>query len=481
MDHLAHTFAKARVLVVGDVILDRYWHGGTHRISPEAPVPVVHVSNTEERPGGAANVALNIRSLGAHAAIIGLIGDDADGASLSRLLTRDGIESHLLAMPGVQTIVKLRVLSQHQQLIRLDFEDARPRFDSARLRENYLRALPGCDVVVLSDYAKGVLADSAELIRIARAAGKAVIVDPKSGDFSRYAGASIVTPNMKEFEAVVGNCEGDDTIIRNRAQALCERHDIDAVLVTRSEHGMTMIGRDGSSEHMAARARDVFDVTGAGDTVCGVLAAALAAGFNRVEATRLANAAAGMVVGKLGAASVTTAELEAALHQAPVSAGFGVIDRERLRLELKSARQRGERVVMTNGCFDILHAGHVHYLREARALGDRLIVAVNDDGSVQRLKGKGRPINPLAQRMEVLAALGAVDWVVPFAEDTPEALVCALGPDVLVKGGDYRPEAIAGGDCVRARGGEVVVLGFVEGCSTTRIIAAAQAGKVSTS
>jgi D-beta-D-heptose 7-phosphate kinase / D-beta-D-heptose 1-phosphate adenosyltransferase len=481
MDHLAHTFAKARVLVAGDVILDRYWHGGTHRISPEAPVPVVHVSNTEERPGGAANVALNIRSLGAHAAIIGLIGDDADGASLSRLLTRDGIESHLLAMPGVQTIVKLRVLSQHQQLIRLDFEDARPRFDSARLRENYLRALPGCDVVVLSDYAKGVLADSAELIRIARAAGKAVIVDPKSSDFSRYAGASIVTPNMKEFEAVVGNCEGDETTIRDRAQALCERHDIDAVLVTRSEHGMTMIGRDGSSEHMAARARDVFDVTGAGDTVCGVLAAALAAGFNRVEATRLANAAAGIVVGKLGAASVTTAELEAALHQAPVSAGFGVIDRERLRLELKSARQRGERVVMTNGCFDILHAGHVRYLREARALGDRLIVAVNDDGSVQRLKGEGRPINPLAQRMEVLAALGAVDWVVPFAEDTPEALVCALGPDVLVKGGDYRPEAIAGGDCVRARGGEVVVLGFVEGCSTTRIIAAAKAGKVSTS
>jgi D-beta-D-heptose 7-phosphate kinase/D-beta-D-heptose 1-phosphate adenosyltransferase len=230
---------------------------------------------------------------------------------------------------------------------------------------------------------------------------------------------------------------------------------------------------------MPARARDVFDVTGAGDTVCGVLAAALAAGLHRNEAMRLANTAAGIVVGKLGAATVDLPELESALHEAPVAGCFGVVDAARLKQEVDAARHRGERVVMTNGCFDILHAGHVQYLREARSLGDRLIVAVNDDDSVRRLKGTGRPINPLAERMAVLAGLASVDWVVPFAEDTPERLICETGPDVLVKGGDYRPEQIAGGDCVRARGGEVVVLGFVEGCSTTRIIAAAQAGRSS--
>jgi D-beta-D-heptose 7-phosphate kinase/D-beta-D-heptose 1-phosphate adenosyltransferase len=479
MDHLKQAFSAAHVLVAGDVILDRYWHGVTHRISPEAPVPVVHVKDSEERPGGAANVALNIRSLGAAASIVGLVGKDVDGAALERMLTSGGTVSHLLSLPQVRTIVKLRVLSQHQQLIRLDFEDSRPEIDTQLLQNAFAVALKSAQVVVLSDYAKGALRGARDLIHIAREAGKPVVVDPKSNDFSCYAGATIVTPNMKEFETVVGACDNDEAMIKRRAQELCVKHGFEALLVTRSEHGMTLITRQGGFEQMPARALDVYDVTGAGDTVCGVLAASLAAGFDLIAATRLANAAAGVVVGKLGAASVTTDELEQAMQSAEVDVNNGVLELSRLQREVQMARKRGERIVMTNGCFDILHAGHVQYLRQARALGDRLIVAVNDDGSVRRLKGASRPINPLAARMEVLAALSSVDWVVPFAEDTPEQLIASIAPDVLVKGGDYTPDQIAGSRSVRDRGGEVVVLPMVQGCSTTRIIEATKSSESS--
>jgi D-beta-D-heptose 7-phosphate kinase/D-beta-D-heptose 1-phosphate adenosyltransferase len=476
MDYLKQSFAQARVLVVGDVILDRYWHGNTQRISPEAPVPVVHVTGNDERPGGAANVALNIRSLGAHVALIGVTGQDKDGEILVAKLLEHGVDCRLLQFPDVQTIVKLRVLSQHQQLIRLDFEDSRPKVDRNALKLAFARELPAAQVVVLSDYAKGTLMDSRDLIGMARDAGKRVIVDPKDRDLSRYAGAAVITPNLREFEEVVGACEDDETIA-SRARELCERHQFDAVLVTRGEHGMSLIPRTAETVHLPAHARDVYDVTGAGDTVCGVLAAALAAGHDLVQATALANTAAGIVVGKLGAASVTPAEMESAMRDAGTHGNFGVLGEEQLLHEVRAARLRGERIVMTNGCFDILHAGHVRYLQQARDLGDRLIVAVNDDDSVRRLKGVTRPITPLAQRMEVVAALASVDWVTPFTEDTPQRLICRIAPDVLVKGGDYRPEQVAGSECVRERGGRVVVLEYIAGCSTTRIIDAAGATK----
>ncbi|MCG3200395.1 MAG: Bifunctional protein HldE [Gammaproteobacteria bacterium] len=476
MKSLKQALASARVLVAGDVILDRYWHGSTQRISPEAPVPVVHITDNDERPGGAANVALNIRSLGATVAVVGAVGLDKDGETLRARLADRGIDCHLLAQPGLQTIVKLRVLSQHQQLIRLDFEDARPGLDPGAVSRACAAALAEADVVVLSDYAKGMLQDARGLVRLAREAGKRVVVDPKSADFSRYAGATVITPNMKEFEAVVGPCE-DEAAIEQRGRELCRRHDLGAVLVTRGEHGVLLVPRDGTAVAMPARARDVFDVTGAGDTVCGVLAAAMSAGYDLVHATRLANTAAGIVVGKLGAASVTPEELEHAADESLPMAGFGVVSEAQLLRGVATARSRGERIAMTNGCFDILHAGHVRYLDEARRQGDRLIVAVNDDNSVRRLKGPGRPVNALDHRMEVLAALSAVDWVVPFSEDTPERLICGVRPDVLVKGGDYRPEQIAGGDCVRAHGGEVVIVDFIPGHSTTRIIEAARAAK----
>jgi len=295
-----------------------------------------------------------------------------------------------------------------------------------------------------------------------------VLVDPKALDFSRYKGATLITPNMAEFELVAGACANEQELIE-KGNRLLEQHDLDALLVTRGEHGMTLLRRGAPEFHLPTQAREVFDVTGAGDTVISVLAAALAAGEELPAATALANLAAGIVVGKLGTASVSVPELRRTVQHGQ-DAGFGEMNAEQLQIAVEDARSHGERIVMTNGCFDILHAGHVAYLAEARRLGDRLIVAVNTDDSVKRLKGAGRPINPLDRRMTVLAALESVDWVVTFSEDTPEQLICDVGPDLLVKGGDYRPEDIAGYDCVKRRGGDVVVLGFEDGCSTSRII-----------
>jgi D-beta-D-heptose 7-phosphate kinase/D-beta-D-heptose 1-phosphate adenosyltransferase len=463
-------FEKAHVLVVGDVMLDRYWHGATSRISPEAPVPVVHVRQNEERPGGAGNVALNIAALLAHSTVVGLTGDDEAADSLTRSLESAGVQCRFQRLAGIPTITKLRVISRHQQLIRLDFEDGFEDFDTAALLQTYQTALAGCGAVVISDYGKGTLKSLGALIDAARAAGKPVLVDPKRTDFSVYAGASLITPNLNEFEAVVGPCRSEAELIEKGLE-LIRRHDLGALLVTRGEHGMTLLRADQPELHLPAQSREVFDVTGAGDTVIAVLAAALAAGEGLAEATALANIAAGIVVAKLGTAAASVPEIRRALAGRR-EAGYGVLSQEQLLIAVDEARAQGEHIVMTNGCFDILHAGHVGYLAEARRLGDRLIVAVNDDDSVRQLKGEGRPINSIDRRMIVLAALESVDWVVPFSEDTPERIICAVKPHTLVKGGDYTPEQIAGHDCVKAAGGEVKVLGFEDGVSTTRIIEA---------
>ena len=474
MDFSIPDFSHASVLVVGDVMLDRYWFGKTSRISPEAPVPVVRVDDADERPGGAANVAVNIAALGVRVTQLGLIGDDQPGDQLRRSLEASGIACELVVVPGVPTISKLRVMSRNQQLIRLDFEDGFADYDDAALLDGYRRALDEHDVVVLSDYGKGGLARCGEFIRLANAAGKPVLVDPKGNDFGRYRGATIITPNLAEFEAVAGGWNSEEELL-GHARGLSELLGLDALLITRSEQGMTLLQADGQVVNLPARAREVYDVTGAGDTVIALLAAGLAAGQSLAEATALANLGAGIVVGKLGTATVSLAELKRAMHDAHRS-GSGVMDERELLDLVQVAREHGERIVMTNGCFDILHAGHVHYLEQAARLGDRLIVAVNDDDSVRRLKGEARPVNPLERRMAVLAALGCVDWVVPFSEDTPERLICAVMPDILVKGGDNDPDRIPGGRCVRDNGGEVRVLDFIENCSTTRLIDSIRAG-----
>jgi D-beta-D-heptose 7-phosphate kinase/D-beta-D-heptose 1-phosphate adenosyltransferase len=460
-------FENATVLVAGDVMLDRYWFGPASRISPEAPVPVVRVDEIEERPGGAANVAVNLASLGVDARLVCVTGDDEAAARLDALLAARGIRLRRLARAGAPTVTKLRVLSRNQQLLRLDFEQALDEGAPEALAEAFESELSAADVVVLSDYGKGSLGAVRRLIEACRRLEKPVLVDPKGTDFDRYRGATAITPNQGEFEAVVGACPDDDTLVR-RARALMETLEVEYLVITRSERGMTLVSA-AEVVHLPAEAREVFDVTGAGDTVIAVAAAGVGLGLPMATAAALANLAAGIVVGKLGVGDVTPGELAHALHQKG-KGGRGLVSEDALAALVADAHRRGERLVMTNGCFDILHAGHVAYLEEAKTLGDRLIVAVNDDASVQRLKGAGRPVNILEDRMAVLAGLAAVDWVVPFAEDTPERVICRLEPDVLVKGGDYRPEQIAGADCVLRAGGEVRVLTFREGRSTSDVI-----------
>ena len=464
--------AGARVTVVGDVMLDRYWHGPTSRISPEAPVPVVRVDDSEDRPGGAANVALNIAALNAQVTLSGLIGCDDNAAILDDLLARAGITTRFQRSPEIPTITKLRVMSRNQQLIRLDFESSLEAVNTDAMMDQVSDALIDTDLMILSDYGKGTLAQVQALIEAGRRAGKRVLIDPKGSDFHRYRGASIITPNLSEFETVVGCCHSEE-ILTSRGEALRAELELEALLITRSERGMTLIREGHPPLHLPTRAQEVFDVTGAGDTVIGVLGLALAAGQSLPDAMAMANLAAGLVVAKPGTATVSVAEIEAALSaDHGVAAGHGVIGVDTLTAAVRAAQVGGERIVMTNGCFDLLHAGHVSYLEQARAQGDRLIVAVNDDASVTRLKGEGRPITPLEHRMAVLAGLRAVDWVVAFGEDTPAELIGTVLPDVLVKGGDYRIEEIAGGEAVMANGGEVRVLGFEEGLSTTGTISA---------
>jgi D-beta-D-heptose 7-phosphate kinase / D-beta-D-heptose 1-phosphate adenosyltransferase len=396
-------FDAVRVLVAGDVMLDRYWFGATGRISPEAPVPVVHVQETEERPGGAGNVAVNLASLGARCTVLGITGDDSAADTLTASMQARGVQCRFTRLKNVATTTKLRVLSRHQQLIRLDFEESFGGLASVPLLPVFKTEMVNADVIILSDYGKGSLGGVQELIAAARAAGKIVLVDPKGRNFDKYKGASAITPNLAELEAVVGECP-DETAIVGKGERLREQLGLQALLVTRGEHGMTLLESGKAPLHLPTLAQEVSDVTGAGDTVIALLAAGLGAKLVFPEAAALANFAAGLVVAKLGAASVTPVELRLAAHSRN---GDGVLDEAAVVDAVAHARSQGQRLVMTNGVFDILHAGHVSYLAEARRLGDRLIVAVNDDASVQRLKGAKRPINTLRNRMQVLAALAS--------------------------------------------------------------------------
>lgn len=461
-------FNNAKVLVLGDVMLDRYWFGSTNRISPEAPVPVVKVQENEDRAGGAANVAMNIASLNVPVTLHGLVGNDDAGRALDKLLSEHRIQNQCVAVDSHPTITKLRILSRHQQLLRLDFEEGFHNLDCQALLAKLAAEITAYGALILSDYGKGTLDTVQQMIQIARQANVPVLIDPKGTDFERYRGATLLTPNMSEFEAVAGHCRDEDEIV-TKGLKMIAYFDLSALLITRSEKGMTLLRPNQEPFHLPTQAKEVYDVTGAGDTVISVLATAIADGRPLEEACYLANAAAGIVVGKLGTSTVSPSELEQAIHQR-AETGFGVVSEDELKAIVKQSKTRGEKIVMTNGCFDILHPGHISYLENARKLGDRLIVAVNTDESVKRLKGESRPINDLDARMAVLAGLASVDWVVPFGEDTPQRLIGEILPDLLVKGGDYKPEEIAGSQEVWANGGEVRVLNFENGCSTTNVI-----------
>ncbi|NQZ93978.1 MAG: bifunctional D-glycero-beta-D-manno-heptose-7-phosphate kinase/D-glycero-beta-D-manno-heptose 1-phosphate adenylyltransferase HldE [Moritella sp.] len=468
MEIILPDFTKASILVVGDVMLDRYWSGDASRISPEAPVPVVKVEHIEERPGGAANVALNIAALGANSTLLGLTGKDEAAQALMDHMDAVKVRCDFQQLDNFPTITKLRVLSRNQQLIRLDFESGFEGIDHQPLLAKVESGLQTHEVMILSDYNKGALVEVQKMIQAAKKKGVKVFVDPKGCDFEKYRGATLLTPNLSEFEAVVGHCKSEQELIEKGRQLIAQ-HDFEALLVTRSEKGMTLIRAEQDEFHLPALAQEVYDVTGAGDTVISVLAAAVSAGSSLEQACALANAGASVVVAKIGTSTVSPMELANSVYGSHES-GFGVLTEEQLKIAVKSAKLRGENIVMTNGCFDILHAGHVSYLNSARQLGQRLILAVNSDASVRGLKGAGRPINTCDRRMTVLAALGAVDWVVEFTEETPERLISELLPDVLVKGGDYKVEEIAGHKQVLANGGKVNILQFEDGCSTTAII-----------
>jgi D-beta-D-heptose 7-phosphate kinase/D-beta-D-heptose 1-phosphate adenosyltransferase len=466
-------FSNSKILIIGDLMLDRYWSGATGRISPEAPVPVVNVRDAEDRPGGAANVAINAASLGAKVSLLGLVGDDEAATTLANKLNVLDIDCQFEVVAGFDTITKLRIMSRNQQLLRLDFEKSFEAVDKAALITRFQKIIDSVDLVVLSDYAKGCLSDPQSLIKIATAKNKPVIVDPKGDDFAKYSGATLITPNMSEFEQVAGKCE-TEAQLAIQANYFLQDLALDALLVTRSENGMSLFSKNEAKQsadtlHLPAQAKEVYDVTGAGDTVVSTLACALAVGAPLQFACQLANHAASVVVGKLGTSTVSNTELALSIN-AQAHIDGGVMNLERLLAEVKKSQQSGETVVMTNGCFDILHSGHVSYLTEAAKLGQRLIVAVNSDESVRRLKGEGRPINNASRRMAVLAGLSAVDWVIEFGDDTPQALIAEVLPDILVKGGDYQVHEIAGGKEVIENGGEVRVLHFEEGVSTTGII-----------
>jgi len=462
-------YSLASVLVVGDVMLDRYWFGDVARISPEAPVPVALVQRSEDRLGGAANVAFNIATLGAKAALLSVVGADDAGAALTQLVEASGIDARLHIDRDIRTTLKLRVMGRQQQLLRIDFEDV-PSHEVLKLKLNeYRNLLNDFNVVILSDYGKGGLGHVADMIQIARAAGKIILVDPKGTDWSKYAGANIITPNLAELRQIIGHWV-DEAELEVKAQALRQELGLEAILLTRSQDGMTLFNAHGVF-HESTRAKEIFDVSGAGDTVIATLGIFLALGADQQFAMKAANIAAGIVVGKLGTATVSAAEINAAFKEQEVCADPDDVSTEHgLLVVIERRRAAGERIVMTNGCFDILHPGHVAYLEQARALGDRLVVAVNDDESVKRLKGHERPINNLETRLRMLSALKSVDWVVAFTEDTPERIITQINPDILVKGGDYQINEIVGAEFVLENGGEVKVLTFLDGHSTSKII-----------
>ena len=476
------SFHRARVLILGDVMLDRFIYGSVERISPEAPIPVMAVERTAAMPGGAANVARNVATLGGQAILIGVIGEDDGAAELqAQLAVMPTVSAELIVDRSRATTVKTRHIADRQQVLRTDVESREPvsRQVAAEVLTRFRSALPQAQVVILSDYAKGLLSDEVtrEAIAAAREAGRAVVVDPKSKALSKYRGASVLTPNRAELQISCGHECATDEQVSAGAEAILTQQLCEALVVTRGKDGMTVVearpaaSANAPSVHIRTAAREVFDVSGAGDTVVATLALSLAFGATLVDAARLANTAAGIVVGKQGTATVSAGEIIARLdpaHDGPLSGKHFAL--ESVQQLVARWRDLGLRIAFTNGCFDLLHPGHVALLNQARRGADRLVVGLNSDLSVRRLKGPGRPIQGEVARATVLASLKSVDAVVIFQEDTPLELIGALEPDVLVKGADYTIETVVGAELVTQRGGKVLLVDLVPAQSTTSTI-----------
>jgi len=467
-------FRQIKVLVVGDIMLDRYIHGDVDRISPEAPVPVIRHAQRYERAGGAANVAMNLAGLGCQTFLSGFWGNDAEQRELTAILERAAIDTAGVVSSSLPTISKTRIVGRNQQLLRLDIEsrDTPPLEETKRLIDRAAALATKVHAVILSDYAKGALSNElcGAVIHAARTAGVPILVDPKTPDFSKYSGATTVCPNLGELALATRVAPHHTEALLSAGQALVAEHDLQFLTVTMSEKGITLLRRD-SRYHSPARAREVFDVSGAGDTVIATLAASLAGGLKIESAVELANLAAGIVVGKVGTVPIARNELVAALTPSTnLTAGEKILDRDRMALRVAEWRASGETIVFTNGCFDLLHVGHITLLEECRRFGSKLVLGLNADASICRLKGPTRPIVGERERARVMAALASVDAVVLFEEDTPLELIRALRPNVLVKGGDYTVETVVGHEDVIASGGRVEIVPTVEGFSTTNIV-----------
>ena len=472
-DHI-RALAHTSVLVIGDVMLDRYTYGVVHRISVEAPVPILSIEREVEQPGGAGNVVRNLTAIGSAVALISVVGDDAAGSDLTGLVGgQPGVEPWLLVQGSRTTTLKTRFIASGQQLLRTDREQTDPIHP--KLAERLVRiatdAMAATSVTVLSDYGKGVLSGSVptELVAHARRIGRPIVVDPRGSDFSRYAGADVVMPNRPELAAATGMPTDDESSIVAAAQVLRDRFAFGAVVVTCGNDGMTLVDANGV-RHFPTEAPLVHDTSGAGDTALGILAAAIAAKLPMAIAVRLANLAAGLSVGKSGNAVVRESDLLHALSP-QASVLRKIVDRQEATEQAERWRRRGWKIGFTNGCFDLLHPGHIHLLEQARATCDQLIVGLNSDASVQRVKGAGRPVQAEAARAAVLAGLGCVDLVCVFDEDTPETLIQTLRPDTLVKGADYTLEQVVGADLLRAWGGKVVLAVLLPGHSTSATLA----------
>ncbi|MCE5230265.1 D-glycero-beta-D-manno-heptose-7-phosphate kinase [bacterium] len=473
LEKIIHSFAGRRVLVAGDVILDRYVWGDVERTSPEAPVPVVKWRRQSTNLGGASNVVANLCALGGTPELVGLVGNDEAADEFRAKLKELGVSDRgLVADRERPTTIKTRIMSQGQQLLRLDREDDGKLGEALgkRLIERFEKLLARAELVILSDYDKGVLAPKlcAEMIEKARAAGKMVVIDPKGVDYRKYRGADVITPNQKEAQAASGiKIDGEPALVEAAAEL---RRVVKgrAVVITRGAQGVSVFERGRAATHVPAQARAVFDVTGAGDTFIATLGLALAAGASIAEAARLGNAAGSIVVGKLGAATADPAELLAAVR--PGHAGWKLRSAEQIASEIEALRAAGKRIVFTNGCFDLLHIGHLKFLERARALGDVLIVAINSDASVRRLKKPPRPILGEEERAALLASLDAVDFIVVFDEDTPEKLLERLKPDILVKGKVPGVSGVVGRDIVENYGGKVEVLPLMGAVTTDSML-----------
>ncbi len=473
------SFSKSKILVIGDVMLDRYMWGNVGRISPEAPVPIVRVKEKSDVLGGAGNVAANLSGLESRVAVIGLCGSDVAGNRLKELFDEKKIEKYLITDVLRPTITKTRVMAQGQQLFRLDEEEA--HLLSSEVQKELFTLIktkiPEFHAVILSDYGKGIFQTRElcqDIISLCRENKVFVLVDPKGIDWERYNNATCITPNATEFELACNLKIDNEESLTENARYVCENYNLDCLLITRGSNGMCLTSPKKDSFLISAKAREVYDVSGAGDTVIATFASALASGFDFEESANLANIAAGIVVGKLGTQPVTLDELRTAIQINTGNDSNGISLKvatiETAKIQIKSWQTSGEKVIFTNGCYDLLHPGHINLLHQSRALGDRLIVGLNTDDSVKRLKGENRPILSEQDRASILSALGCVDLVVLFSDDTPIHLIENLQPDILVKGADYRLDEVVGREIVESYGGKVCLVPLVKGYSTTGIV-----------